>query len=170
MKWVTHKKFRLVPMSIVDIDVDYVLDHLWETSESIKERPYIDKGGVIRADEMICRLDPGGMLNMREEWIKFEIDGCNFEVQLSKLSWLISKVGRARERIPNCKRIGLFHYHVICSVEMADKLIEKLNELDKSDAAFHAKLDDSLMKMELEKRINIVFPEIPREPGNEDKE
>lgn len=37
MKWVTHKHMKLIPMAVVDLEVDYVLDELWKTSEAIAE-------------------------------------------------------------------------------------------------------------------------------------
>lgn len=164
MKWITHKRMRLIPMSVVDVDVDYVLDYLFDTSEGINEKK-IDKGDVIRRDEDICRLDPGGMLNMKEEWIQFYIDGSSFEIQLTKVSWVLAKLKRAKERIPSCRRIGLFHYNVICSTRMCLLLIEKLKELDKTDAALHAEIDDAEIKAKLEAKGHMFFPDIPKEPG-----
>lgn len=104
---------------------------------------------------------------MKEEWVKFNIDSHKFEIQLSKLEWVIVKVKRAKERIPNGKRIGLFHYNIICSAELCERLLEKPCELDKSDAAMHAQLDDAEMKAKLEATGHIIFPDIPREPGSD---
>lgn len=166
MKWVTHKHMKLRPMAVIDLEVDYVLDELWKTSEAIEENS-LDKGDCIREEQDICQLDPGGMLNMQEEWIKFEIDSHKFEIQLSKLEWVISRIKTAKERIPNGKRIGLFHYNVVCSVAFCEKLLEKLNELDKTDAAMHAQLDDAELKAKLEATGYIIFPDIPREQSSD---
>ncbi len=164
MKLVTHKHMKLIPMAVIDLEVDYVLDEFWKTSEAIAD-DNLHKGDCITEEHDICQLDPGGMLNTKEKWMQFDIDSHKFEIQFSKLEWVIVKVERAKERIPNGKRIGLFHYNIICSLSLCERLLEKLKELDKTDAAMHAQLDDAELKAKLEATGHIIFPSIPREPG-----
>ena len=165
MKWITHKSMVLVPLVITDIEIDYFTKHLWKTSKSIKKYK-LSRYDLIQKNHASCRLDPGGMLNTREKWVQFQIDTFKFEIQLSKIEWVILKIKKSKERIPRCKRIKLFNYHLIVSIELENKLLEKLNELQKSDASIHAHIDDAESKAKLESTGFIVFPEILREPGN----
>jgi len=148
-------------MYIVDVDANMVLDHLFETSTSIP--PTVKKKDMIIEEEEVCRLDPGGMLFLDDPWFQFEIEEHKFEVQLSKIGWVVNKVERAKERIPGCMRIGMWMWNIICSVHLRTALLVKLNEMARSDAALHAQMDDYARKAEMEKTIPIFFPEIPRE-------
>ena len=149
-------------MEIVDIPWKAVTDHLWKTSESITK--YGLKKEDLQVEDMeTCRLDPGGMLNMREEWKTFSIDKYKFEVQLSKITWVISKVKRAKERMPNGMRFGMWRWNVFCSKKMHSKLLNRLEILSKTDEALHTQLDDFEIKRDLESKGYIVFPDIPKE-------
>jgi len=161
LKYVRHKSICLITMYIVDVDEHMVIDHLFETSTSIP--PTVKKKDLVIEEEEVCRLDPGGMLFMGEPWFQFEVEGYRFEVQLSKVGWVKSKVERAKERIPGCRRIGMWMWNIICSLRLKNLLLEKLEELSRSDEALHAQLDDYGRKVEMEKNISIIFADIPRE-------
>lgn len=162
MYLVRHSSYSLRTMEIVDVDVPHVVNHLWETSEFIKQHG-LSKNGILVEPLDVCRLDPGGMLNMKEKWKVFVLDGCTFEIQLSKLSWVLMRVKRAKPRIPGCRRCGMFMCNVIVSEKMWVKLIAKLESLQSSDETLHAQISDYEIKEKLESGGHVIFPEIPRE-------
>ena len=137
MHIVRHATFKLRIMEIIDMPWKVVTDHLWSTSEFIMEHE-LKKEDLQIEDIEVCRLDPGGMLNLKEEWKTFTIDKCKFQVQLSKIDWVILKVKKAQGRIPGGVRFGMWQWNVVCSDKMHGKLLEKLKVLAKTDEQLDA--------------------------------
>lgn len=162
MYTIRHSTYSLRMMEIIDVDWKVITDHLWDTSEFIIEHS-LDKQGLMVEDLDICHLDPGGMLNTREEFKKFKVDKWLFQVQLSKLEWVIAKVKKADERVPGYMRFGMWRWNVVLSNRLYNKLLEKLQSLSKTDEALHAQISDYELKSKLEKSGKIIFPDIPRE-------
>ncbi len=159
---VRHATFKLRIMEIIDIPWEIVTGYLWKTSDFIMKHKLKKEDLEIEPLE-VCILDPGGMLNMKEEWKEFNIGKYKFEVQLSKIDWVILKVKKAQERIPNGMRFGMWRWNVVCSKKLHGQLLEKLIALSKTDEALHCQLDDFEIKKKLEDGGYMTFPEIPRE-------
>lgn len=152
--------FRL--MEIVDADIDVVTDYVWEASSSIKK--YVqNKEDFALEDLEVCRLDPGGMLNTNEPWEQFKIGKYSFEIQLSKIDWVISKIRGAKECAPNCLRINMWMWSIFITKESHEKLLDVLTAMSHKDNAIHRRIDDFELKSKLEKNGYIVFTDIPRE-------
>jgi len=143
MQFIDHPEFKLRPMTCVDVDAKTFLDHLFETSESIKRNNDIFIEDVIIKD--ITRpvdLDPGGIYRVATPHTQFTIDGFKFDIQLSKVGYAIILFERAKERMPGVQRFAIWHRNLIISTGLHEKVLEKLEELEMESETLHAKLDE----------------------------
>jgi len=139
MKCIKHKKsWEIVPMIIIDADVDVITKHIWETSNSVGDTKR--EFGVEDLD--ICKLDPGGMYNTKIPHVQFEINGTSFDIQLSRIEDVLYCMEGGKERIPGYIRFRQWRWFVILPKLMFIKLKEKLKELEKTDEAMNAELTE----------------------------
>jgi len=125
-------------MLIIEGDVDIITKYIWETSESVGEA---EREFMIE-DEDTCKLDPGGMYNMKIPHAQFNIDGASFDIQLSRIEDVLYLMEHGKERIPGYIRFRQWRWFVILPKLMFIKLKDKLKELEKSDAAMNAELTE----------------------------
>ena len=139
-------------MIIIDADVDVITKHIWETSNSVgdTEREFDVE------DLDICKLDPGGMYNMKIPHVKFEINGTSFDIQLSRIEEVLYCMEDGKERIPGYIRFRQWRWFVILPKLMFIKLKEKLKELEKSDEAMNAELTERNIYDDLVERGIII--------------
>lgn len=147
-KLVQHKKLR--PHFITGDDWDDFMRGLIAKSDRLAGLKLKDFN-VEDYDKPIT-LDPGGMLNNKEPWIDFEINGHVFTVQPSKASLVLHYV-RQREgksnKIDGYRRFLNWRNCVCVEEDTGDELVAQLEIIAKSDAAIHGKLDMELAVDEL---------------------
>lgn len=160
MKWVRHKKsWEIVPMMIIDADVNLITNYIWETSNSVGDT---EKDFEIE-DHDICKLDPGGMYNTKIPHVKFKINGASFDVQLSRIEDVLYCMEGGKERVPGYIRFRQWRWFVILPKLMFINLKEKLKELEKSDEAMNAELTERNIRDDLvEKGIIIEAKKKPK--------
>lgn len=136
----------LTPMLVVDGDINHVTKYIFDTSTSV---PANTKRVFWISNEDRCNLDPGGMYFLKVPKMNFEIDNFKFEIQISKAAEILELMDCAKERIPGFKRFATFHYFVIVSIDLFEKLKVKLKETELDSESLHAEL------YEMETRDNL---------------
>jgi len=130
---------NVATMIIVDGDVNKITTSIWNTSNSIdRHQPRYFLCEEINS----CDLDPGGLLCWKIPRIQIFIDEYNFDIQLSRIGEMIQILEKAEERIPGYIRFLTFHGFVILSKYLFGRLFKKLKELELTDAALSAELQE----------------------------
>jgi len=142
-------------------EIDRVIGHIWETSKSVKGLPkdFI----LLDADE--CILEPGGWQSAKIPFADFIIDGVQFKVQLSSVEEVVRRMKAGTERVPGymrvtmCKPATRWPMFIILPIGVYRALIEKLEQLMRTDGAIHANLNhnqglDNIRAWELEQIKN----------------
>jgi hypothetical protein len=99
----TRKGLTLTPFYVIG-DVEFVIAHLLETSESLKADNFDREDFVLTPRERV-HLDPGGM-EMMEENRHFSVNGAEFSVKPHKVCYYHRFLNNPRERVPGYARIG----------------------------------------------------------------
>lgn len=148
MQLVYHKtSFKIVPMFIIDDKVEYITNYLWHTSEELKCYP-CDFVTLRKFDS--CSLDPGGMYCMKIPHKEFEVEGFNFDVQLSRIEEVIECMDVGDTNIPGYIIFPNFRWMIVMPKLVFHKVREKLKEIEMSDEALNSEL------MEKEIRENLI--------------
>ena len=132
-------------MLIIDDNVEYITQHIWATSDSVKNLPC--EFGAFEKESL--SLDPGGMYCMKIPHKNFIIDGYNFDVQISRIEEVLYCMDRGKERIPGYIRFPMWRWLVIMPKETFVKVRQFLIDLEKSDEALHAELTEKEIKSSL---------------------
>lgn len=136
----------IASMLIVDGDVELITKTIWNSSDSIA----VGTKRFFYIQELTsCELDPGGLLFWKTPWIRFSIDGINFDVQISRAGEMLHLLEYAEERIPGYIRFLTFGMFVIISKELFNKVKIKLKEIEMSDEGLNAELEELEIKRKL---------------------
>jgi len=166
MKFIRCKSMR--GMIFVDIDHKIFIDHLVETSDScikhgITKDNYVIKEETELEGNKLC-LDPGGMYCKHDPHEKFEFRGFTFDIQLTKIGFVLGEMNQGKERMPGVMRFPLWYNFVVISTDLFALVEEKLKELEQTPEAMNAELDEFERLSDLEKSTKGVFRmNIPRE-------
>lgn len=140
----------VTPMLVASSDrdeVNAVLDTLWESSTSLGDCPRED---ATLEEAATISLDPGGMIQMNAEMAEFDLEGIQFTVPACKAYHVPDLIERGKERVPGWWRFPIWHWFVFVPLALKDLLIEKLDEIVKSDLGLEESLDHELMRKKLE--------------------
>lgn len=158
-----NKDWRIIPMAIVDVHYEAIIEHLRATNSRIAQLKQ-DQWLVDRRE--VCTLDVPGMVPIKAEYAEFEIDSYEFRVRHVHVNDALFLLEEGDwERIPGCVRAAFFNHHLIMTHGLARKVMAKLEELSKSDEIFNAEAHWIADKQIIEDRANghVIFMGTPRE-------
>lgn len=142
MKLFSHNKsWKIAPLAI-ETSCKRVINYLCENIDLYKS--YGNNFSSKNLD--VCRLDPGGMYNMRIPRTTFVVQGITFDIQLSKTEEVLMCMRSIDTSVPGFVAFPNWRYLVVLTQDTFDELKMKLQELEKSDEALHYELEDQLAK------------------------
>lgn len=164
--YVRHRAtWSIVPMLIIG-DVEFVLDHLYETSEAFADLPH----DFVVEERKSFVLDPGGMATVAHNAAEFELDGDKFWLRWEHVSKVLEilnwRNAEDLERFPGYVRFQQFYYHAVMPIALFERLKVKLAELAMKDEALGASLSMEESRERHEKAGVLIRMDIPREPSD----
>lgn len=153
MELLYHKtSFKIAPLFILDGNSDYITKHISATHQDLT------CDFVTFSKFESCILDPGGMYCFKFPLIKFDVGTYKFEVQVSKIEENISCMDAGSEMIPGYICFPNFRWFVVMPKDVFKIVREKLKELEMSDSALCAELEEREIKDGLYKVGKILNP------------
>jgi len=155
MKWIKHDSLRLVPLLAIGVDPQIVIDRVWEYEECD-----IPAQELIIEEEILCKLDPGGMYMTTIPHTQFELWGNNFDIQWSMIGDVLFVLEFANTEVPGLAWFRMWRNNYIMPVELFQDLKVMLKTLEKTDEALNAELTfkSTLSKLEDEGHIITATP------------
>ena len=139
-----NRTWKAAPLA-VERDFEHVIDELCKDESAYKKF-----GNDFFITELpVCKLDPGGMYNMKIPHKEFSLNGVQFDIQLSKIEEVLICMKNAFTNIDGYKVVPNWRYFVVLADDTFGALHGYLQAIEKSSDALHAELEDKITRDDL---------------------